>query len=129
MATQVNNRSQHEVTPAPAFSEAPASINTLVVSPSGFTYQLTMRAATVSAVLTQAATLESWLTSHDWKPAQARQASAPTQASQPADDAPRCAIHKTPMTKRSKDGRSWWSCSEKLDTGEWCPYRPKDGQR
>lgn len=38
---------------------------------------------------------------------------------------PNCAIHHTPMVKRSKDGRTWWSCAEKLEDGQWCNYRPK----
>jgi hypothetical protein len=127
MATQINTRSQHEVTPAPAFSEAPASINVFVQSPAGFTYQLTMRASKVSEVLTQAATLESWLTTNGWTPAPTRQAlpTGNTQASQSADDTPHCAIHNKPMTRRTKDGRSWWSCSERLSDRSYCPYRPK----
>ena len=112
--------------PALAFSEAPASINTFVVSPGGFSYQLTMRSARVGDLLQQARTLEAWLIENGWTPA-SKGNGKPSQGDAPGEDAPLCAIHKTPMTRRSKDGRSWWSCSHKLDTGEWCPYRPKAG--
>ena len=43
-----------------------------------------------------------------------------------AEQAPICPYHKSPMQRRSKDGRSWWSCSHKIEgTHEWCQYRPK----
>lgn len=97
-------------------------------SPAGFTYQLTMRAARVADVLSQAAQLEAWLTSHNWTPGK-----APGKASQgdaansvQSEAAPVCAIHGKPMTRRTtKDGtRSFWSCSERLSDGSYCPYRP-----
>lgn len=111
-----------------AFSEAPASVNVFATSPAGFTYQLTMRAARVADVLSQAAQLEAWLTSHNWTPGK-----APGKASQgdaansvQSEAAPVCAIHGKPMTRRTtKDGtRSFWSCSERLSDGSYCPYRP-----
>jgi hypothetical protein len=123
MAAQAINTNGAATTAAPAtFSEAPASINVRVVSPAGFDYQLTMRAARVGDVLNQAQELEKWLINHDWKPAGQRV--LPTGNSVPTEDAPLCAIHKVPMARKTKDGRSWWSCSHKLDDGSWCPYRP-----
>lgn len=105
---------------APSFGEAPASATVDAISPSGRRWLLTTRAATVGELMQRVEYLDKWLSDHDWtaRPAQA-------QAAGQAEPPPLCAIHKTPMTRRTKDGRSWWSCNEKLDTGEWCPYRPK----
>ena len=127
MSAQLQSNGNGTAPTAPAsFSEAPASVNVFATSPAGFTYQLTMRAARVADVLSQAAQLESWLTSHNWTPGKpASKASQGDAAnSVQTEPAPVCAIHKTPMTRRSKDGRSWWSCSHKLDDGSYCPYRP-----
>ncbi len=43
--------------------------------------------------------------------------------------APICGIHKTPMAHRANsNGKgAFWSCPKKLDTGEWCPYKPPKG--
>lgn len=118
--------------PAVAFSEAPASINTFVTSPAGFSYQLTMRAARVGDLLQQARTLEAWLTENGWTPGKApgKPSQGDAANSVQSEPAPVCAIHGKPMTRRTtKDGtRSFWSCSEKLADGTWCPYRPKGGQ-
>lgn len=113
---------------APVWTEAPASATLRVVTPQGFDVLLTSRAGRMSDLLAQLATLETWLSEHGWQPAPTRSTGGPAAQAQDAGQAetpPLCAIHKTPMTKRTKDGRSWWSCNEKLDTGEWCPYRPK----
>lgn len=99
MASQVNGNGGTPVPPG-SFHEAPASVNTFVVSPAGYTYQLTMRAGKVADVLSQAATLEQWLAAHDWKPAPTRQTTA-TQASQNA--APLCPEHQKPM-RQGKHG-------------------------
>ena len=111
------------------FTEAPASINVKVTSPGGYEYLVTMRGFKVGELLDQAQKLEAWLGKHNWQPAKNGhsngQHTAGGNGSVPAESAPLCAIHKTPMERRSKDGRSWWSCAHKLDTGEWCPYRPK----
>lgn len=128
MTTQVNPNGTSMTTTAPTFTEAPASATIKVTSPSGLEWMLTTRAATMRDLIAQVTTLETWLVGNKWTPAATRAASAlPMSAPSvtPAEPAPICAIHKTPMTRRSKDGRSWWSCSEKLDDGSWCPYRPK----
>jgi len=68
MATQVNTNSNGS--PAPAvFSEAPASATVKVISPSGFEFLLTTRAGRMADLLSQAATLESWLVEHQWQAA------------------------------------------------------------
>src|SRR5581483_8419901 len=37
---------------------------------------------------------------------------------------PICEVHQVPMVRmRGKHG-PWWSCHQKDDDGEWCPYRP-----
>lgn len=98
---------------APSFTEAPASINVRVVSPAGFDYQLTMRAARVGDVLNQAQELEKWLLSHDWKPAATRPQAAQghTANGVQADGAPTCPTHNKPM----KPGRNGgWYCPEKI---------------
>ena len=109
------------------WTEAPASATLRVVTPQGFEVLLTNRANTMNLLLAQLAALETWLSEHNWTPAPTRSAApaAQAQGTGQAETPPLCAIHKTPMTRRTKDGRSWWSCNEKLDTGEWCPYRPK----
>ena len=131
MTTQVNGTA-----PAPTFTEAPASINVRVVSPAGFDYLLTMRAARVGDVLNQAQDLEKWLLSHHWTPAAPR-AQAPHNGNgqaitpAPAEPAPLCDKCGQPMKRRTtKDGtRSFWSCSTRYGNGQWCQGKPtKDGQ-
>lgn len=111
----------------PVWTEAPASATLRVTTPQGFEVLLTNRANTMNLLLAQLAALETWLTEHNWTPAPTRSAAPAAQGNgnAQAETPPLCAIHKTPMTRRTKDGRSWWYCNEKLDTGEWCPYRPK----
>ena len=96
--------------PALAFSEAPASINTFVVSPGGFSYQLTMRSARVGDLLQQARTLEAWLTENGWTPASKTPGKASQGDAAPAD-APLCPTHQKPM-KQGKGGG--WYCPTKL---------------
>lgn len=127
MATQINTRSQHEVTPTASYTEAPASCTVKVISPAGFEYLLTMRSTRVADVLSQAATLESWLTSHNWTPAPTRQASqTATQAPATGATAPICPTHG-PM----KQGKRGWYCPHKLadddGTGRavYCKYTVK----
>ena len=108
---------------APAnFTEAPASATVEAFDASGRRWLLTTRAATTSELLTRLPVLAGWLDDHGW---QARATSKTSQGDAlPGENPPLCAIHKTPMQRRSKEGRSWWSCSHKLDDGTYCPYRP-----
>ena len=112
MATQVT--STNGTGQALAFSEAPASINTFVTSPAGFSYQLTMRAGRVGDLLAQARTLEAWLVENGWTPASKAQGKAQAQAV-PGDagqgEAPTCPTHGRPM-KPGKNGG--WYCPAKL---------------
>ena len=130
MTTQVH---PNGTTPAPTFTEAPASINVRVVSPAGFDYLLTMRAARVGDVLNQAQDLEKWLLSHHWTPAAPRPAAqAPHngQASAPAEPAAICDRCGQPMVKKQRrDGNgTFWSCQTRYGQ-EWCKGKPrKDGQ-
>jgi len=129
MSNQVStNGATPAVAPA-SFSEAPASATVEAFDASGRRWLLTTRATTTGELLTRLPVLATWLDDHGW------QARTPGKTSQgdaansvPTEPAPMCAIHNKPMTRRSKDGRSWWSCSEKLADGTWCPYRPKGGQ-
>ena len=122
MATQV--QAPNGQPPAPAFSEAPASINTLVTSPAGFSYQLTMRAARVGDLLQQARTLEAWLTENGWTPASKATGKAQTQAAD--EPAPVCDRCGQPMVKKQRrDGTgSFWSCQTRFGS-EWCKGKPK----
>jgi len=112
MATQINTHPQHTITPTATHSEAPASCTVKVISPAGYEYLLTMRSTKVSDVLSQAATLESWLTAHNWTPAPTRQASQGNRESHAggSSDAPTCPTHNRPM----KQGQRGWFCPEKI---------------
>lgn len=111
--------------------EAPAAWNTLVMDADGFEEQFTLRAATARELMTRVGEMKNYLKQKGYRPVQRRSASAKDGAGQTNDaepaqeQAPLCAIHNVPMERRSKNGKSWWSCSKKLDNGEWCPYRPK----
>lgn len=105
----------------PLFHEAPYSVNFFAVSPAGFRKQFTIRAATEDGIVTRAEHLEARLTSAGYTPVQERAQGATGEN----EIAPTCVIHSTPMVKRSKDGRSWWACTQKLADGQWCNYRPK----
>jgi len=112
--------------PAPRdFPEMPYSANVRAVDADGFEWQFTARAVNEKPFMERIEHLRDELKRRGYKPAGTRATgSAPTGA--PADEpAPLCVIHNTPMKKRSKDGRSWWSCTEKLADGQWCQYRPK----
>lgn len=134
MSAQLQSNGNGTAPTAPAsFSEAPASVNVFATSPAGFTYQLTMRAARVADVLSQAAQLEAWLTSHNWTPGKAPGKAVPGDAanSVQSEAAPTCDRCGQPMKRRTtKDGtRSFWSCGTKYADGQWCQGKPrKDGQ-
>ena len=127
MATQVQSNGHTPTTMT--VLEHPASATLRVVSASGFEVLLTTRAGRMADLLSQLATLESWLVDHQWQ-------AAPTGKGKPSqgdaangvqsEAAPICAIHNKPMTRRTtKDGtRSFWSCSGRLSDGSYCPYRP-----
>lgn len=131
MSAQVTTNGNGHPSAVTTWTEAPASATLRVVTPTGYEVLLTTRAGRMADLLTQLTTLEAWLSDHQWTPAptgKGTQGKAQAQQGDAAqEDAPVCAIHGKPMTRRSKDGRSWWSCSEKLSDGTWCPYRPKGG--
>lgn len=111
----------------------PATLEIEYISANGFTHKLTLTAPTGPAVLESARVAEERLLKFGAKPrtAQAPQASP---ASSGAGETPMCAVHHVPMVQKSKDGRSWWSCNQKLtgeqaaligkNAGDWCQYRP-----
>lgn len=111
--------------PSPTHAEAPASATVKAVDPAGYEWLLTVRSDSARELVDRAAVLSTWLADHGWQPATraARAQAAPTDDT---GELPICPYHNKAMTRRSKDGRSWWSCSEKLSNGEWCQYRPKD---
>ena len=112
MGTQVTTNGATQPAAPASFSEAPASVNVFATSPAGFTYQLTMRAARVADVLSQAAQLESWLTSHNWTPGKpASKASQGDAVNSVPGETPLCPTHQKPM-KPGKNGG--WYCPVKL---------------
>ena len=111
MGTQVTTNGATQPAAPASFSEAPASINTFVVSPGGFSYQLTMRAGRVGDLLAQVRTLESWLAENGWTPASKTPGKASQGDAAPAADAPLCPTHNRPM-KPGKNGG--WYCPAKL---------------
>lgn len=112
---------------APAFSEAPASVNTRV-SWRGHDVQLTLRGESGAAVLARLDAALTWLSEHGATPAAAthgRPAAAATDAA-----APCCPAHGRPM----KPGRSGgWFCPVKVaeddGTGRpaYCRQRVTEG--
>jgi hypothetical protein len=114
------------VTPA-MFPEMPYSANVRAVDADGFEWQFTVRGVNETPFMTRVGNLKATLLKGGYKPATPRSAQPHPQATAgpETEPAPLCAIHKTQMKKRSKDGRSWWSCTEKLDDGQWCQYRPR----
>ena len=121
------NGNGHTPTAPASFSEAPASATVEAYDQGGRRWLLTTRAATTGELLTRLPVLTGWLDDHGW---QARAAGKASQGdavnSVQSEAAPICAIHNKPMTRRTtKDGtRSFWSCSERLSDGTYCPYRP-----
>jgi hypothetical protein len=117
-----------ETKPAPILEmhEAPYSWNCTAIDPNGFSEMFTVRAVSAEGFYARVAQLKSNLLDLGYKPAPTRgtpaSAPAPTATSEPA---PICGIHKTPMIKRTGARGTFYSCPQKLDTGEFCPYRPK----
>lgn len=114
----INNQTPND------FPEMPYSWNARMIGAEGFEEQFTVRAVNDKPFLQRVARLKAELIAAGYKPigrSAAQAASTPE-----AESVPNCAIHGTPMAKRTgKGGNSFWSCPKKLDNGEWCPYRPK----
>lgn len=107
--------------------EAPYSWNVTAIDENGFSEMFTVRAVTAEGFYARIAQLKSNLLDLGYRPVPTR-GTAPASASAPTstdETAPMCAIHKTPMQKRQNARGAFWSCPQKLDTGEFCPYRPK----
>ncbi len=108
--------------------EAPASATAKVKSPNGFTWLLTRRNSSVSALLKELETIEAYLTSNGWEPVEEPQrggkrksksnyVEAPTNGT-----APRCPQHQAPM-KASQYGGFY--CTRKDEAGNYCSYKAK----
>ena len=128
MGSQVStNGATPAVAPA-SFSEAPASATLRVVSATGFEVLLTTRAGRMSDLLGQLATLEAWLSDHQWTPAPTGRPTGKVTAQTQASDgpAPVCDKCSQPMIRRTtRDGsRSFWSCQTRFGS-EWCKGKPK----
>lgn len=106
------------------FPESPYSWNLHAEASDGWDEQFTIRASDSETFIKKIEGIKHYLSAKGYKPAQRGARPQATSATN-GETAPNCAIHKVPMVKRNKDGRSWWSCTEKLDDGQWCQYRPK----
>lgn len=106
-------------------TESPYSWNTFVEAQDGFGEQFTIRAGSSDEFIKKIEGLKHYLTGKGYKPQTRGPRTNTTVAPAEGENVPNCVIHNKPMVKRSKDGRSWWSCSEKLADGQWCQYRPK----
>lgn len=121
-----------ETKPAPVIDmhEAPYSWNVSAQDENGFIEMFTVRAVSFDGFMSRVEMMKARLQERGYKPAPTRGASSSAaQASAAnethADAAPLCGIHKTPMQERTgRNGQKFWSCPQRLDTGEFCPYRP-----
>ena len=43
-----------------------------------------------------------------------------------AEEAPICAVHAVPMVRVQGRKGPFWSCHEKLPSGEWCKFKPRE---
>ncbi len=109
----------------------PATVEIEYISARGFACRLTVVAVTGSAALDAARGAEKKLVElgarprPEPRPVALPSSSAPAAAAAPPEAIPQCAIHHTPMAKRTgRNGQSFWSCPQHLDDGSWCPYRP-----
>lgn len=109
----------------PEMHEAPFSWNVSAQSPEGFNEQFTVRGVTLQGFMNRVDTVKKNLTDKKYTPARRSGGTETASSTAEGETAPLCAIHHTPLTKRSKDGRSFWSCNKKLEDGTWCPYKPK----
>lgn len=117
-----------ETTPAPApvvtMTDAPYSWTVTAIDENGFSEMFTVRAVSAAGFYARVQQVKSNLIDLGYKPAPTRGTAASAPAST-SEQPPVCGIHKTPMVKRQSQRGSFWACPQKLDTGEFCPYRPK----
>ena len=96
------------------FPEAPASWNTLYLSPEGFRCQLTLRGESGREIIEKAQAAIQHLQAQGCQP-------QPTHTRANGNGQPKdvriCPIHQTEMRRWEKDGKVWYS--HKLDDG-WC---------
>lgn len=116
------------VAPILEMHEAPYSWNVSAQDANGFVEMFTVRAVSFEGFTSRVEMMKARLLERGYKPAPTRGASASAAQTRDAEtqpDAPMCAIHKTPMQERTgRNGQKFWSCPQRLDTGEFCPYRP-----
>jgi hypothetical protein len=44
---------------------------------------------------------------------------------QAVEEPPICAVHQVPLARVQGRTGPFWSCHEKMSTGQWCPYKPR----
>lgn len=93
------------------FTEAPASWNTLYITPEGFSCQLTLRAETGQDVIEKAQAALAFLANQGCRPKGSKRRSSKRK------DTRWCPIHNCEMRRWEKNGKVWYS--HKVN-GEWC---------
>jgi len=99
------------------FSEAPASWNTLYLSPEGFRCQLTLRGDSGKEIIEKAQAALAHLQSQGCQPQPSHTTLKASNGNGHAKDVRLCPIHQAEMRRWEKDGKVWFS--HKLDDG-WC---------
>src|SRR5947209_11330750 len=94
-------------------------------SPDGFRVTLSFSAARVDELRQACEKAGRALKAAGWSAAAAPvSTNGNGHAAPPAEQAPLCGFHNTPMEKRQGRNGTFWSCPQKLQNGEWCSYRP-----
>lgn len=103
---QASNQPQTPPTTLKALLEAPAAWNTIVADADGFEEQFTLRAATARELMRHVGEMKNHLKQKGYRPVPRKGQGASIITPANADEkAPLCAVHKTEMVKRNKDGR------------------------
>lgn len=103
------------------FLEAPVSWNTRYLSPEGFVCQITLRGDTGRDLLEKAKVALAFLQEQGCRPCENNNNNHHSNGNgnhHASDDPVICSIHKVPMKRYEKDGRSWFS--HRLEDGSWC---------
>lgn len=101
----------------PTFHEAPASWNTLYLSPEGFRCQLTLRGESGKEIIEKAQAAIAHLQAQGCQPQPSHTTVKSSNGNGHAKDVRLCPIHHEEMRRWEKDGKVWYS--HKLGEG-WC---------
>lgn len=98
--------------------EANASWNVRYTTTNGFSCMLTLRSESGLDLLSKADAALTFLREKGYSPDN-------NNNHHPTGDTQTCPIHKVPMRRYEKDGRSWYS--HRLENGSWCRGKEKNG--